>query len=104
VITKTIIGAKMKNKSISKQPNIESYQQQQPRPLNTTEASQYLGLSKSYFYKLTSRNLIASYCPMGKKLYFLKSDLDAYALRNRSKPNYELEQQAIDYIMYGDTK
>jgi len=79
-------------------------QELKTRPLNTTEASQYLGLSKSYFYKLTSRNLIASYCPMGKKLYFLKTDLDKWALRNRSKPDYELEQQAIDHVIFGGKK
>jgi excisionase family DNA binding protein len=55
----------------------------QPRPLTLPEAAAYLNLGKSRLYKLTSTNVIPHYKPGGKKIFFLKSDLDAYLLRNR---------------------
>lgn len=58
------------------------------------EAAKYLGISKGYLYKLTSRNEIVFHKPNGKLLYFLKSDLDSWALRNRSKTREELERNA----------
>lgn len=74
------------------------------KPLNTTEACEYLGLSKSYLFKLTSQNKLPFFKPNGKLIYFLVSDLDNWILRNKCKADYELEQEAIDYIAFGGKK
>ncbi len=67
------------------------------KPLPFQEASEYLNISKSYLYKLTHSRQIEHYKPNGKKLYFKKSDLEAWLLRNRVKTADEIEQEAIDY-------
>jgi len=52
------------------------------KPLTFTEAADYLGFSKSYLYKLTSRQEIPHYKPSGKHLYFMKNELDEWIKRN----------------------
>lgn len=44
--------------------------------LTLEEAANYLSLSKSSLYKITSNKQISYYNPGGKKIYFRKSDLD----------------------------
>lgn len=60
------------------------------KPLTTKEASEYLGISLSSLYKLTSGCKIPHYSPGGKILYFLQSDLDKYMLQNRRSSVYEI--------------
>ena len=71
------------------------------KPLNIKEVSEYLDLSVSYVYKLTSQSKIPYYKPFGKKLYFLRSELNRWITRSPNKPDYELEQEAINYVMFG---
>lgn len=71
----------------------------QKEVLNMVEASKYLELSVSHLYKLTSAGTIPYYKPNGKKLYFKRTELDAWLLRNRSTTKEEIEQQAADYLM-----
>ncbi|MES2766800.1 MAG: helix-turn-helix domain-containing protein [Bacteroidota bacterium] len=75
--------------------------EQTSKPLNLAEAAQYLGFSKSHLYKLTSSNAIKHFKPQGKQVYFQKSDLDAFLLRNPIQTNAELEQKATDYVTLG---
>lgn len=51
--------------------------------MDIDKAARYLGVSRSWLYKLTSNRLITHYKPGGKKLYFFQSDLDDYLLKNR---------------------
>ena len=67
--------------------------------LNLQEACQYLELSQSHLYKLTSAGNIPHYKPNGKKLYFKRSELDTWLLRNRCATQDEIEQQAADYLI-----
>lgn len=67
--------------------------------LNLQEACQYLELSQSHIYKLTSAGNIPHYKPNGKKLYFKRSELDTWLLRNRCATQDEIEQQAADYLI-----
>ena len=53
------------------------------KPLTLREAAEYLDLSTSHLCKLTSRRQIPHFKPSGKRVYFVKEDLDAYLLRNR---------------------
>ncbi|MFC2083662.1 helix-turn-helix domain-containing protein [Bacteroidota bacterium] len=68
-------------------------------PIPLDEACKYLNVSKSYLYKLTYRNKIPHYKPNGKKIYFLKSDLKNWLLRNPVRADTELERDAINYVV-----
>lgn len=50
------------------------------------EAAQYLGMSKSYLYKLTSKGAIPHYKPFGKMVYFNRPELEQWLQRNRIVP------------------
>lgn len=65
--------------------------------LTTDEAAAYLGVSKSYIYRLTSRNEIPCYKPLGKMCYFDRSELEEWLRSNRASTNSELSQQAQRY-------
>ena len=67
--------------------------------LNFNDACQFLDYSKSYLYKLTYSRQIEHYKPNGKKLYFKRTDLEAWLLRNRIKTADEIEKEAIDYVV-----
>ena len=67
--------------------------------LSFNEACQYLELSQSHLYKLTSAGSIPHYKPNGKKLYFNRAELDEWLLRNRNTTKNEIEQQAADYLI-----
>lgn len=85
----------MRNQILTKLENIETLlKQAQGRPMSVDEAARYLNLSKAFLYKLTSENRIAFFRPNGKKIFFLKSDLDAFLLRNRSACREELQEVA----------
>ena len=58
--------------------------------LNINELSHYTGYSKSYIYKLTSRNAIPYFKPSGKSVFFDRVEIDTWLLRNRSKTNEEI--------------
>lgn len=51
--------------------------------LNFSEACQYLSLSESHLYKLTSNKSIPHFCPQGKRLYFNRAELDEWLQRNK---------------------
>ena len=92
----------MKNIILEKLSNIENLlKAQDGRPLTLEEAADYLGLSKSYLYKLTSAHKIPHYKPQGKRLYFSKCELNTWLLRNPVKTEAKIEQQADDYIVNG---
>jgi excisionase family DNA binding protein len=67
--------------------------------LNFSEACQYLAISGSHMYKLTSRKEIPHFCPQGKKLYFNRLELDWWLQKNRQKTKEEIEQEAADYLI-----
>ena len=67
--------------------------------LSFNEATKYLDLSCSYLYKLTSKGGIAHYKPEGKKIYFLRTDLDNYLLRNRVKSADEIATEASTHVV-----
>ncbi|HUM50630.1 MAG TPA: helix-turn-helix domain-containing protein [Chitinophagales bacterium] len=64
--------------------------------LNFMEACEYLDLSQSHLYKLTSARHIPHFCPQGKKLYFRRDELDIWLQRNRQLTNDELEDAAVE--------
>ena len=67
--------------------------------LTFTEAAEYLGLSKSNLYKMTSAGKIPFYKPNGKNIYFNRTELDNWIFTNRHASDEELEKQADEHII-----
>ena len=68
-------------------------------PLSFVEGAAYLNLSLSYLYKLTSTRQIPHWKPLGKRIFFSKSELDAWIFRNPVKTIAAIEQEAADYVV-----
>lgn len=78
---------------------IENLLLSQKKVLNFDEVSEYTGLSKSHLYKLTSAGGIPCYKPTGKKIYFEKSEIDEWLLRNKKLSQDEIDDKAESYLM-----
>ncbi len=66
--------------------------------LTSEEAARYMGISKSYLYKLTMRQQIPFYKPMGKMCYFKRDELEQWLLQNRYETAEELEERADEFL------
>ena len=62
--------------------------------LTSDEAARYMGVSKSYLYKLTMNQQIPHYKPMGKMCYFNRLELEQWLQNNRVATVDEIEQRA----------
>lgn len=67
--------------------------------LTSDEAARYMGVSKSYLYKLTMNQQIPHYKPMGKMCYFNRLELEQWLQNNRVATAMEIEQRAQSYCM-----
>lgn len=67
--------------------------------LTSDEAAKYMGISKSYLYKLTMRQEIPYFRPMGKMCYFNRIELEQWLQRNRIATSNEISQQAMSHCM-----
>lgn len=67
--------------------------------LTSDEAARYMGVSKSYLYKLTMRQQIPHFKPMGKMCYFNRQELEQWLQSNRVATASEIERQAQAYCM-----
>ena len=67
--------------------------------LTSEEAAKYMGISRSYLYKLTMRKEIPHYKPMGKVVYFNRVELEQWLQSNRSSTITEISQKAKSYCM-----
>ena len=67
--------------------------------LTSDEAAKYMGVSKSYLYKLTMRQQIPHYKPMGKMVYFNRLELEQWLQNNRVSTSTEISQQTKAYCM-----
>jgi len=64
---------------------------------NFADGCQYMGISKSHGYKLTSQKLIP-HSKRGKRIYFEKEQLDQWLLANRMQSVEEAEAEMGDYL------
>jgi len=71
---------------------------QQKEFLTVNDAVIYLQLSKSCIHKMTSNKEIPFCKPSGKKIYFIKSDLDNWILSGKIDSDDELESEVGDYL------
>ena len=67
--------------------------------LTSEEVAKYMGISRSYLYKLTMRQQIPHYKPMGKMCYFNRAEVEKWLQSNRVATVDEIEQQAQAYCM-----
>lgn len=67
--------------------------------LTSDEAARYLGISKSYLYKMTMQQKIPHYKPMGKMCYFNRVELEQWLQSNRVATDEEISQKAQQYCM-----
>ncbi|WP_081909680.1 helix-turn-helix domain-containing protein [Aureispira sp. CCB-QB1] len=81
---------------LSEQATSDTHQQQQTI-LNFEEGCQYIGISKSHGYKLTSQQLIP-FSKRGKRIYFEKAALDQWLLSNKVQSVSELEEDMDSYL------
>jgi excisionase family DNA binding protein len=98
----------MKKIIIKKLDKIESMLQDQnllkKAVLNFNETCKYLEMSASHLYKLTSQKQIPHFCPQGKKLYFQRTELDQWLLRNRKDSIDDIETMAANYLINNKLK
>ena len=71
---------------------------QQKEILTIEEASEFLELSTSRLYKMTSNKEIPHYKPGGKKIYLNRQELGQWILDSRVASNNELEANVEDYL------
>lgn len=65
--------------------------------LTSEETARYMGVSKSYLYKLTMRREIPHFKPLGKMCYFNRHEVEAWLQSNRVATTTEISEQANKY-------
>ncbi len=69
--------------------------------LTSDEVARYMGISKSYLYKLTMRKQIPHYKPMGKMCYYNRAEIEQWLQSNRVATETELNTRVQEYCMKG---
>lgn len=67
--------------------------------LTFEETCEYMGVSRSFLYKLTSRGRIPHSKPNGKMIFFEKKKLNLWLLQNKRKSKAEIEVEALRYSL-----
>lgn len=67
--------------------------------LTMEEVAQYMGVSKSYLYKLTMKQEIPYYKPTGKICYFNRKEIEDWLQSNKISTATEISQKAKAYCM-----
>lgn len=65
---------------------------------NLNQAAEYVSLSKSAIYKKTSERNIPHF-KKGKKLYFIRSELDEWLTENKVSTHAQIEKEADIYLL-----
>ena len=66
--------------------------------LTSTETAEYIGVSKSYLYRLTREKRIPYYNPRGKMLYFNKEELNEWLSRNKSENEVDILKEVEETL------
>ena len=72
--------------------------------LTFEEACEYMGISRSFLYKLTSTRKIPHSKPNGKMIFFEKKKLNVWLLQNGRKSKEEIESEALKYSLNNTAK
>lgn len=68
--------------------------------MNFDEAAEYLGVAKTSLYNKCYRKQIPHYKPSGGKLYFLRSELDAWIAAGRVATEKEIVSRSNNFITH----
>lgn len=66
--------------------------------LTTIEAAEYMGVSKSWLYKMTMQGDLPTYRPGGKRIYLKRSEINDWMASQRRNSSAEIEEMARDYV------
>lgn len=66
--------------------------------LSVNEAADYLGLSSSLVYKLTSKHELPIYKPNGKTVYIRRDDLNRWIAKHKVLSDEEIEEYAATHM------
>lgn len=69
----------------------------QEKLMGIDELSEYLKLAKPTIYQKTASREMPS-IKIGKRLYFKKSDIDIWLNQGRRKSNFEIQEEAADFV------
>lgn len=83
---------------------IEEQNLLQKEVLTFNDVCKYLDISSSHLYKLTSQKQIPHFCPQGKKLYFNRTEVDQWLMRNRQETTEDIETAAANYLIKNKRK
>lgn len=83
---------------IERLDRIEAHLRHEDKPLTFDEAADYLDVSKSHLYKLTSKGEIPHFKPRGKRIYFTRTDLNTWMRRGRVSSGDEIEREATSRV------
>ena len=72
--------------------------------LTFNEAADYMGMSKSCLYKMTSQKIVPHYKPNGKMIFFDLEEIENYLLSVRVKPQREIEEEADKHVAVKNRK
>jgi excisionase family DNA binding protein len=72
-------------------------------PLTLKEAQAFTGLSRSALYHLIDKYKIPYYKPFGRRIYFKRSELEAFLFQNRHATDREISD-AADKILWENQK
>jgi len=76
----------------------------QKEVLTFNDVCKYLDISASHLYKLTSQKQIPHFCPQGKKLYFNRTEIDQWLMRNKQETTEDIETAAANYLIKNKRK
>jgi len=68
------------------------------RFLSVDETASFLGIRKSYLYKLVHERRVPCYKPLGGKILFDADELDAFVRAGRVATHEELEVKAVELL------
>ena len=71
--------------------------------LTADEAARYMGVKKSYLYKLTMQKMLPFSKPLGKVCYFNRLELEAWLMSNRVATSDEIRDKAQAYCAHTRT-
>lgn len=74
-----------------------------PEIMNVKEVATYLSITPSAIYKLTSTKEIP-HSKRGKRLYFIKDEINNWILENKQLTNDDIERMASDYLIRNPLK
>ncbi|MEC4034307.1 helix-turn-helix transcriptional regulator [Myroides odoratimimus] len=67
--------------------------------LSVEDLEKYTGFKKSYIYHLVHYSKIPYSKPNGKYLFFQKSEIDEWLLKNKSLSDDQIQEKAREYVL-----